>query len=357
MQRNNLPFVSIIIVNYNGKELLKSCLPSFREIEYPNDRYEVIIVDNNSSDDSILFLRKNFTWAKVIENKRNLGWGGGINSALPYARGDFIAVVNNDMEAHPLWLLELIKVITSDSRIGFCGSKTLDFHNRRLIDCDGPRFSRLCYVGKSRMGELDDGKGEIREIPYRAVGVFRKELFEVVGNYDESYFIHYDDVDIMLRAWICGYKIMYVPSSVLYHKLSSSSSLLKAPRTVFLIERNSLMLFLKIYSLKNIIIYLPFVVLSRTLYIIRDLFLLHPKVALARLKAILWVFRNMKPILDVRQRIQKKRKLPDSIFLSMSIESQLWSKLKTDGIVTMIKEFNKLLKDVISKDSRFIYKK
>lgn len=351
---NNLPFVSVVIVNYNGRELLKSCLPSFRKLEYPGERYEVIVVDNNSSDDSISFLEKEFPWVKIITSKRNLGWGGGINYALPYANGDYIAVVNNDMEAHPLWLIELVNVITSDSKIGFCGSKTLDFHNRNLIDCDGPRFSRFCYVGKSRMGELDDGDGEIREIPYRAVGLFRKELFKVVGNYDESYFIHYDDVDIMLRAWICGYKIMYVPSSILYHKLSSSSGLLKAPRTVFLIERNSLMMFFKIYSFKNIILYLPFVAISRMLYVVRDLIMIRPIVALSRLKAMLWVMQNINPILDIRREVQSKRKLPDSIFLKISIESQLWRKIKQVGIFAVIKELMDLSKEAVSKDNRFI---
>jgi len=352
--KSNLPFVSIIIVNYNGKELLERFLPSFRELKYPRERYEVIVVDNNSSDDSIPYLEKNFRGVRIVASKGNRGWGGGINFALPYAKGDYIAVVNNDMEAHPLWLLELIKVITSDPKIGFCGSKTLDFHDKRVIDCDGPRFSRLCYVGKTRRGELDGLMKEIREIPYRGVGVFRKELFDIVGNYDESYFIHYDDVDILLRAWICGYKVMYVPSSILYHKLSSSSGLLKAPQTAFLIERNSLMMFFKIYSLKNIMIYLPFVILSRTSYILRDLFLLRPKVALSRLKAILWVLRNMKPILDARRSIQKKRELPDSVFLKMSIESQLWNMIKKDGMITTIKELMKLLKDAVSKDFRFI---
>lgn len=123
------PFISIITVNYNGKKFLSNYFSALNNINYPKDKYEVIMVDNASSDGSIEYLKENFSWVKVIENSENLGFAGGNNIAMRQAKGDYIVLLNNDTKVDNNWLLELVKVAQMDERIGICGSKILFYTN------------------------------------------------------------------------------------------------------------------------------------------------------------------------------------------------------------------------------------
>lgn len=118
------PFVSIIIVNFNGKAYLDKCLGSVFDIKYPKDRFEVIIVDNNSHDNSVSFIKKNFPQVQLIESKTNLGFAGGNNVGVSKARGEYVVLLNNDTWVDKNWLSSLVQQAESDSSIAAVNSKS-----------------------------------------------------------------------------------------------------------------------------------------------------------------------------------------------------------------------------------------
>lgn len=117
------PYVSILIVNYNGRHLLEECLTSVFEIDYPKNSFEVILVDNDSQDESTHFIKNNFPDVKLIESQENLGFAGGNNLALNYAKGDYIVLLNNDTKVDKKWLSALVETAQKNKKVGLINSK------------------------------------------------------------------------------------------------------------------------------------------------------------------------------------------------------------------------------------------
>ena len=130
----NLPYVSIIIVNYNGKQFIEKCVSSILSIDYPSTKYEVIVVDNNSVDGSIELIENKFRGIQIVRLKRNLGYVGGVNTGEKYAKGAYVVVLNNDLIVEKKWLIELIRPMIINSNVGICTSKTLLMDNPSIID-------------------------------------------------------------------------------------------------------------------------------------------------------------------------------------------------------------------------------
>ncbi len=128
-----LPFVSVIIVNFDGLVFLEKCLASLRQLNYPQGRFEVILVDNGSADQSVPFVRERFSWVKITQNVSNLGFAGGNNVGIQDSKGDYIALLNNDSAVEKDWLIELVKICEEDPAIGACTSKILLMDNRLRI--------------------------------------------------------------------------------------------------------------------------------------------------------------------------------------------------------------------------------
>ena len=131
----NYPLVSVIIVNYNGKMLLKQCLPSLLQTDYPS--YEIIVVDNGSSDGSIKFVKENFPTVKVIQLNKNYGYTGAVNSGVKYAKGELLAILNNDITVERTWLKELVKVILEKPNAGSVAPKKLLMGHPQILDGAG----------------------------------------------------------------------------------------------------------------------------------------------------------------------------------------------------------------------------
>jgi len=142
-----LPYVSVVIPNYNGAHYLSTCLEALRLQTYPADRFEVIVSDNGSTDASIELLRTQYPWVKLIENGRNLGFAKACNVGIMAAQGEYIALLNNDTKADPGWLLSLVEVAETDIRIGACTSKVLLWYDRLTLNMDVFLDSSLCKDG------------------------------------------------------------------------------------------------------------------------------------------------------------------------------------------------------------------
>ena len=309
--------VSIVIVNYNGKDLLKVILKSIAKLNYKN--YEVIIVDNNSSDKSREFIKKNYKNAKLISNKENLGYSG-INSALKYCTGKYILFLNNDMEIDKGCVKELIKAIEKDDKIGMAAPRLVNYYNRKMKS-NGTWVSRAFYNGHICSGKI------LKEIPYMGVGLIRKSIVDRFGYlFDKDYFIYAEDMDLGLRLRLLGYKTVFAPDAVLYHMHAITTKKSKSHKMTFLLERNSLITFLKVLSLKNILLFLPYVLSMRLIAIVKDILLFKFRNAFSRIKAILWVFFNFNSINKKRKKLQKMRKADDSFVLEVFSEKNLFKK-------------------------------
>jgi GT2 family glycosyltransferase len=221
------PSVSIIVVNWNGKALLKDCLGALCHQTYPNT--QIILVDNGSVDQSVIYVRENFPLVKAVELSRNTGFTGGNLAGLLVARGDFVALVNNDTRAQDHWLENLIQPMLEDSTVGICASKVL-FDDGRAINSAGNGLT-TAGVGFNRgLGKA----GELfmdPEFVFGACGaavLYRRKMLDEIGFLDEDFFLYDEDTDLSFRAHLAGWRCVYVPAAVLQHKSNATSIRLSA---------------------------------------------------------------------------------------------------------------------------------
>jgi GT2 family glycosyltransferase len=244
------PVISVIIPNWNGKRFLVECIDSLRAQSFHD--FEVILVDNGSTDGSAEFVEERYgDWIRIIRNKKNLGFAGGNNVGIRAARGDYIVLLNNDTWTDPHWLEELVKATQSDPPVGMWGSKVCSFYQRDRIEGVGELiyWDGLCRA----RGQYEHDRGQynaIEEIlfPPGCGAMYRKSLFDGMGLFDEDFFAYADDSEIGIRARLAGWKCLYVPRAVVYHKNSGTAGQY-SPLKAFYVERNRLWITIKYFPL------------------------------------------------------------------------------------------------------------
>jgi GT2 family glycosyltransferase len=223
-----LPKVGVVILNHNGRLLAERCVRSVVESPYPNK--DVILVDNGSTDGSAGYLRTLFPELLILENAENLGVAGGRNCGFREAsrRGnDYILSLDNDAHIDGRLLEELVEVAESDPRIGVVGPKTYSDDGSGTIQCTGGSITYTQNVCAQRgLGESDHGQyDKIGDVDYFPGFGFmaRREVFEKLNFLDESFYGYgHEDTDFCLRAVRLGYRVVYVPKAVLWHRGSAT---------------------------------------------------------------------------------------------------------------------------------------
>lgn len=208
---------SVVIVNWNGKHYLSSCLISLRKQVYQD--FEIIMVDNGSSDGSVDFVRENFPEVEVIESSVNLGFAAGNNLGFQHAMGEYIALLNNDAEADPRWLDELVKVLDSSEKIaGACGTMSSLEEKERVV------FTLTKIDPLSAKAYWINQASEQREVDYLMGSgmLIRRSVIDQIGGLDEEYFAYFEETDWCARAIRAGYSLMYIPTAIVYHKQGGS---------------------------------------------------------------------------------------------------------------------------------------
>jgi len=317
--------VSIIMVNYNGiicvgKEELKECVESFLRTDYED--FEFIFVDNASSDGSVEYVKEIFrkypkVRTKIIVNDRNLGFAGGCNVGISHAKGDYICLVNNDDKAlNADWLKELIRVIESDESIGAVFGKKMKWDNPSEVDARGMTINPAGFV----VGPPDVGDRLSQCLIWQTPVLFRKKLIKELGGkfFDDDYIILHDDTDSSLRIWLAGYKIIYVPTSIVLHKRSATMKKLPVEFVAFHGRKNIIQTLIKCYTLKRLIKWLPVTLAVYLLLIFYYLNIRRIDQAKATIKAVMWIVLNIKELVRKRMYVQRRvKKVSDEVILRL----------------------------------------
>ena len=216
--KREMPLVSIITVNYNGKEFLKDCFDSLYNLDYPVNTLEIIMVDNSSSDGSLDYVKNHFPAVKIIINDEN-NYTKANNLGIKAAKGEYIALINNDVRVDKSWLTELIRTITADAQIGAVGSKIL-FMDGALQSVGHQEYPNF-YWGDIGFREEDKGQYNNHQEIVSICGcsvLYRRECLEDVGLLDEDFNMFMEDIDMGIRCRKKGWGILTCPESIIYHK-------------------------------------------------------------------------------------------------------------------------------------------
>ena len=204
---------SIIIVNWNGRHYLPGCLSSLRTQTFRN--FEVILVDNGSTDGSVELVQKQFPEVHVVSSPVNVGFAQGNNLGLQHANGQYIALLNNDTEADPHWLEKLIRVLESSEEIAGASGTMHSLEQRTRVIFTLTKIDPL-----SAAAYWINQASRQRDVDYLMGGgmVVRRSAIDRIGDLDGEYFAYYEETDWCARAIRAGYRLVYVPTAVFYHK-------------------------------------------------------------------------------------------------------------------------------------------
>jgi len=254
------PAVSIVILNWNGYRDTIECIESLKKVNYGN--YQILVVDNGSTDDSAKMIRSKFPDLTLVENEKNLGFAGGNNVGMQCALksgAKYVLLLNQDTVVDSNFLRELVNVGESDSQVGAVQSKILKRENPGLIDSLGQVWFPVRGPKDFEIGQPDQSPpATVHEIfgACAAAVLLRREVLLKVGLFDELFFCLFEDVDLSWRIRLAKYRIVLAPKSIVYHKRRLSEGL--GSKSRYYAKRNQLYLVTKYYSLGLILTFLPF---------------------------------------------------------------------------------------------------
>lgn len=307
--------ISVIIPNWNGKHWLKICLPSLKKQTFKN--FEVIIVDNGSSDDSAKYIEKYFPEFRVLILDKNYGFAGGVNRGIEVSIGEYLVLVNNDMKLDRDFLKYLC-LAADKNEVGMVAAKVKQLYKPDLIDSAGDYIDVVGHANNIGRGEKDGKEfNKSREIFLVTGGasLFKRKVLDKVGLLDEDYFAYMEDVDLSLRAQYMGFKAIYEPRAVAYHAHKGTSSKNKG-----LLEywqyRNMTMNILKDFP--KVVIFHKLNWLKILLVNLKTIqFLAKQGLLMSALKAEGYILWNLPKLLRKRREIQRTIKVSDMYLLSM----------------------------------------
>lgn len=302
--------VSIIIVNYNSGDDLSGCLHSLFESDQASA--EIIVVDNASTDGSFETNRNSFPQVLWISNSKNLGFGAACNLAAEYGRGEYLAFLNPDTRVTPGWLDALIAVLDANPNAGLVTPKILLLDSPGRINTCGNdvHISGLTLCRGLGTSQNDFNQLEAVDAVSGAAFVIRKELFELLKGFDESYFLYMEDTDLSWRARLNGWQILFVPQSVVFHDYR----LTFGPCKVFYQERNRYMMLMKCLRWPSLFGLLPTLLLAEIVTwgfcLLRDTHGLWGKC-----RAYAWFLSNLQIVMQARHQLRSLCKVPDEVLL------------------------------------------
>jgi hypothetical protein len=331
-----MPQASLIIVNYNGREYIIDCLRALEGQLFKE--FEIILIDNGSSDGSLDKIR-NYSEEtplapviRFIALDKNLGFAGGVSEGLKHPNGEYIALLNGDTDPDKKWLEELVMNMDNNPEVGICASKLI-VHGTDIIDSAGDGFSSALRGFKREEGKRNLSCKERDYIFGACAGaaLYRRKMIEEIGFLDKDFFLIHEDTDLNFRAQLHGWRVLYVPTAIVYHKVRSSIGHM-SNTAVYYTLRNSEFVRIKNIPLGIFIRCFPeFLIGALTEFVYFGI--KHKRLRLY-LKAKMDAIRMLPKMLKKRAVIMKSRKVSNKYLVSMM--TPVWQK---DFMVTKIKKF------------------
>jgi len=313
--------LSIIIVNFNGRKFLESCVNSVLNSNAKD--FEIVVVDNGSDDDSVIKVQKKFKnyldKITLITLDKNYGPAKARNIGVKKSSGKFLCFLDNDTEVHPDWFKDPINEFKSNKNTGIIQSKLLLMSNKKKFDYIGEYIGQNGFlVQRVEADTFDNAEFDYRAdiLAAKSAGMFiRRDVFEKIGGFDDSYFIYMEETDLGWRSWLSGYKAVFIYSSEVYHEFGSSSLALGEQLNNFNAKfhgcKNYIATLVKNLSLFYIFRILPIHIILWLGLAWFSLFNRQFKIFYWIHKAILWNLVNIGTTLKKRKHIQKTRVISD----------------------------------------------
>lgn len=247
--------IAVIVINYNGKHHLKECLSSLLSQAFGN--FEVYLLDNASSDNSVEYTSLNFPIVKIIGFERNYGFAEGYNKAIAKINAEYIVLLNSDTRTDNSWLKSLVEAAEEDKNAAIVGSKICFYHNPDIINSAGVKLTFAGVGFDIGFGLPDQERFNKKQYTGAVCGasmLVKKEVFEKLGGFDNNYFILCEDTDLCWRAWLAGYKVAYQPDSIVYHKFGNNIGARESPLRIFYSQRNAILTLIKNMGVSRLII-------------------------------------------------------------------------------------------------------
>ena len=346
MTKSNLnPLVSIIILNYNAGNLLLNCVDSVFKSTYPN--FEVLVVDNISTDNSHVVCKKKFEKIHLIENKENLGYCEGNNVGIRNANGEFVVILNPDTIVEPNWLNHLMSAYNEFGE-GLYQPKFFSLNEKHVLQSTGNMLHIFGFGFAKDKGKIDDEKIEsIEKINYASGTCLftSKIVLDKIGLLDPFLFLYHDDLDLGWRAAHVGINSFYVPKSIIYH--AESYSIKWSSKKFYWLERNRKYCLLTHYSKET------YAKMRFSLFLVDLcvwLFYLSKGFLGAKIKAELDIFRNRKTIKIRHNQLEKMKivsdkdlieKFPDEIFVPKNVSEPVFNQLFNKILSALSKKVKK----------------
>jgi len=310
--QGTIPKVSVVVHNYKGTYNLEKCLGSLLTTDY--EAFELIVVDYGTKGIEG-WISEKFPGVKVLRFNEDMGPAAHRSAALEMTdeRSKYIAFIDNDVDVCGKWLRELVNVMESDPMVGLVQPKLLKKESPSEVDSLGGYMDVVGFIYKPWSGK-DLRLLSPTEITYAegAALLLRREVLKKIGLPFDPDFYYSDDVDLGLRLWLAGYRVLLVPTAVAVHQRGINRYIGKHPAKVqYLHSRNKVMTLVKIYSVQNLFKFLPVLIL---LLIVQAVVLLRfrPDHGIATLRGILWNVVNLRKIWRKRLMVQRLvRKVPD----------------------------------------------
>jgi GT2 family glycosyltransferase len=318
------PLVTVIIPHYLG-DVVSRCLDSIARVPCATS-FEIIIVDDQPRDDgSIGRAVAAFPGTRVTKTHGSHGFGAACNAGIRAARGQYLAILNNDVEVAPGWLDALVSAADSDETIGLLQAKIRSLHNREQFDYSGAAGGLIDWLGfpfaiGRVFGEIEKDCGQhdmAREI-FWAVGsalLIRRSCLDRAGLFDEAFYMHMEEIDLAWRVQLAGFRVVSCPSAIVYH-WNGFSLRQDSFKKAYLNHRNSLVLLLKNLPARRLATILPLRVGLDFATLLYGLLRRDWKQPVAAVVAILWVLVRLPTVFQRRQEARTRRRVSDEVVLA-----------------------------------------
>jgi len=327
------PMVSVVIPHYGGKDILNECIRSLNDCTYPN--LEIIVVDNNSLDDSVQFIIDKFPQINLLQSEYNRGFAGGCNFGAQHAKGEYLLILNNDTVHEKDWITHLVQRMESNKNISAVQPKIKNYNNRDYFDyagASGGFIDKYCFpFTRGRIFntvEKDSGQYDDACKIFWASGtafLTKKELFNQLGRFDETLFAHMEEIDYHWKCQLMGYEVWAEPSSVIYHK-GAFTLPVSSPMKTYLNYRNSLILLLTNYpNHTSFLLFFPRFFME-CISLLKEILSFKWGHAFSIIKSWVWIMSHQNIIIQRRKFLKDKNFIIPELIYQQSIVKKYFIK-------------------------------